>query len=102
GMREISRPMNSMAPPSERRLPASWCTRVVLPAPLGPIRAWISLGLTDKSTWSVASTPPKRLTNFLTHSVGVGASAPMRWRDGTAVAVDDITCALLHCLDRGA
>src|SRR5215471_15333618 len=44
--------------------------RVVLPAPLGPISAWISPAATDRSTRFVASTPPKCLCSRSTRSNG--------------------------------
>ena len=36
---------------------------MVLPAPFGPIKAWISPATTSMPTWSVASRPPKRFTS---------------------------------------
>src|SRR5213593_356049 len=56
-----SRPANRMAPASGRRSPASCPMSVVLPAPLGPMIAWVSPRTTSRSTRSLASRPPKRL-----------------------------------------
>src|SRR5919201_5472764 len=49
---------------------------VVLPAPLGPIRAKISLALISKLTSSTALSPPKRLVNLRT--CRIAASATLR------------------------
>ncbi len=57
-----SAPSKRTRPASGRRCPDSCATRLVLPAPFGPIRAWISPGRTSRSTWSVATSAPKRLT----------------------------------------
>src|SRR5690349_14819079 len=65
-----------MVPVSGLRLPVSWWTRVVLPAPLGPIRAWISPGRTSIETLSVARSPPKRLTRPVAASRGSAMAAP--------------------------
>src|SRR5258708_1337682 len=59
-----------MVPESGLRVPVSWLTSVVLPAPLGPIRAWISPGRTSIDTESVATSPPKRLTRCRVESSG--------------------------------
>src|SRR5216684_1337665 len=70
GRRVTSRPAKWMAPESGLKLPVSWLTSVVLPAPLGPIRAWISPGFTSIETESVATRPPKRLIRRSVESSG--------------------------------
>src|SRR5690554_2568117 len=50
-----------MRPESGARLPAIWAISVDLPAPLGPIRAWISPGRRSSETSRVACSAPKRL-----------------------------------------
>jgi len=52
------RPAKWMWPRSGRISPDNWPMSVLLPAPLGPISAWISPARTSRSTWSVASSPP--------------------------------------------
>ena len=63
--------------------PTSWWTSVVLPAPLGPMSAWISPRSTSSETPSVATTPPKRfakLADFEQRSSGPCACAKTRPR----------------------
>src|SRR6267154_4452538 len=76
GRRVTSRPANWIVPESGLRLPVSWPTSVVLPAPLGPIRAWISPGRTSIETESVAKRPPKRLISRSVESSGSAMTAP--------------------------
>src|SRR4029453_18685024 len=76
GRRVMSRPAKWMGPVSGRGLPVSWLTKVVLPAPLGPIRAWISPGRTSIETLSVAIRPPKRLIRPVAASSGSTMAAP--------------------------
>src|SRR5579885_1686588 len=52
-------------------------TSVLLPAPFSPSSAWISLGLTSRSTRSLASVPGKRLTMPLSDRRGAEAAAVM-------------------------
>src|SRR4030095_4555106 len=52
-----------ISPAAGRRSPASWPMSVVLPAPLGPMIACVSLRVTSRSIRSVASRPPKRLVS---------------------------------------
>ena len=44
-----------------RSVPLIWWISVVLPAPFGPMTAWISPGATSSETSSVTASPPKRL-----------------------------------------
>src|ERR1051326_8308877 len=73
-----------MVPESGRRLPVSWLTKVVLPAPLGPISAWISPSRTSIERLSVATRPPKRLISPL---VSRSASATARPEQGIDAAL---------------
>src|SRR5256714_5747244 len=59
-----------MRPASGRRLPASWAMKVVLPAPFGPMTAWVSPSTTSKSMPSDARSAPKFLWRFRTSSIG--------------------------------
>src|SRR5512142_3351542 len=65
----MSSPANTMLPASGRRLPASWPMKVVLPAPFGPITAWVSPSRTSKSMPSEARSAPKFFVNPLTSSI---------------------------------
>src|ERR1700730_9625866 len=67
-----------MVPASDRNSPASWPTRVVLPAPFGPITACSSPGLTSSVIASAATIPPKR---FDSPSTASKTSAPARPHD---------------------
>src|SRR6266568_247491 len=55
----MSSPAKRTRPRSGKRLPASWLIRVVLPAPFGPMIAWVSPSRTSRSTLSLASSAPK-------------------------------------------
>src|SRR5918996_325463 len=66
----MSAPAKRTLPASGRRSPASWLMKVVLPAPLGPITAWVSPSLTSKSMPSQARSAPKLLVSPLTSSIG--------------------------------
>src|SRR4051794_11831395 len=59
--REISRPANAIVPASGRISPANAETSVVLPAPFGPMTAWISPCVIESATSPSASSPPNRL-----------------------------------------
>src|SRR4029077_5174589 len=60
---------NRMVPAFVWRLPKIWPMSVVLPAPLGPIRACTSPCTTSSATLSVATTPPKRFVTPLSSSI---------------------------------
>src|SRR5437762_11783103 len=68
--REISAPAKRMMPLSGFSSPESALISVVLPAPFGPMTAWISPGATDRDTSPVATRPPKRLVSPLVSSTG--------------------------------
>src|SRR6185437_3581934 len=89
GRRVMSRPRKRMVPESGARPPVSWLTRVVLPAPLGPIRAWISPCFTSIETSSVASRPPKCLASRSVTSSSVMAEAQQRGDAAFGVERDD-------------
>src|SRR5690606_4103126 len=54
-------PRKRISPASGFSVPAIWWIRVDLPAPLGPISAWISPGRRSSETCSVAFSAPKDL-----------------------------------------
>src|SRR5262245_46344516 len=76
----MSSPAKCTVPASGRRLPASWLMKVVLPAPFGPITAWVSPSRTSKSMPSQARSAPKLFDSPLTSSIGfvedAGETAP--------------------------
>src|SRR5712691_1367911 len=55
----MSSPAKRTRPRSGRRLPASWLISVVLPAPFGPMMAWVSPSRTSRLTSSLASSAQK-------------------------------------------
>ena len=57
-------PSTEMVPPDEVRTPVIRLKVVLLPAPLGPIRATISRAWTSKETSLTAITPPNSLRAF--------------------------------------
>src|SRR5690554_1559231 len=59
-----SSPKKVTRPLSIGTKPVTALKRVVLPAPLGPMRPRISDGLSDRETLSTATTPPKRTVMF--------------------------------------
>src|ERR1700674_519564 len=61
GRAVMSSPRKRIRPASGRRLPASCAISVVLPAPFGPMTAWVSPSCTSRSTPSVALSAPKLL-----------------------------------------
>src|SRR6056297_1763488 len=65
-----SRPAKLTWPASGLRAPQIWAIRVDLPAPLGPITAWISPGRRSRLTSSQARTAPKDLLNPLVVRMG--------------------------------
>src|SRR6266853_1064564 len=63
-----SSPAKRTRPRSGRRLPASWPMSVVLPAPFGPMMAWVSPSRTSRLTSALASSAPKLLVRPRTSS----------------------------------
>ena len=66
----MSTPSRSTVPPSGRTKPDRSSNKVVLPAPLGPMRPTTSPLETDRSTPSTAATDPYRFTSPLAASNG--------------------------------
>src|SRR5882762_11810513 len=66
----MSWPAKWMAPEFGASCPVSWLISVVLPAPLGPMMACSSPGMTSSDKLSVALMPPKLRTRFWTRSKG--------------------------------
>src|SRR5918911_1075341 len=66
-----SSPAKVMRPLSGRMLPASWPMNVVLPAPFGPMMAWVSPSRTSRSMPSVARSAPKFFVSLRTSSIGL-------------------------------
>src|SRR5437773_912144 len=61
GARVTSSPPSRMRPEEGRRAPISMLTKVVLPAPLGPMSAWRSPGRSRKSMLCATVSAPKLL-----------------------------------------
>src|SRR5512134_3458992 len=66
----MSSPEKMMRPLSGRTLPASWLMKVVLPAPFGPMMAWVSPCLTSRLMPSLACSAPKLLCRSRTSRSG--------------------------------
>src|SRR5712692_5018284 len=64
----MSSPAKRTRPRSGRRLPANWLISVVLPAPFGPMMAWVSPSRISRLTSSHASSAPKLFVSPLTSS----------------------------------
>ncbi len=85
---ETSVPSRWMLPEPRRVKPVIRSSRVVLPAPLGPISPTTSPGATSKETSSTATTPPKRTETPRTSSErprrgnSTGATAASATRGG--------------------
>src|SRR6516225_660076 len=65
----ISLPRSSTRPPEGRKAPVITLNRVVLPAPLGPMKPQISFSGTSKLTSRKAATPPKYLVSVFTSRI---------------------------------
>ena len=66
-------PSSKMLPSVAEVNPETVSSKVVFPAPFGPIRPSTSPGCRVKLTWSSASTPPKRTVSSRTSiSTGTG------------------------------
>src|SRR6187455_667683 len=66
--RVTSRSPNVIVPPVGLRSPESRLTKVVLPAPFGPITAWISPVTSSSDTSFTAASPPKRFDSAVVRS----------------------------------
>src|SRR5215217_5940810 len=62
-MRVTSSPATRICPEPGAMSPEIWWIRVVLPAPLGPMIAWSSPGMTSRLTSSVTTSAPNALRN---------------------------------------
>src|SRR5262245_55207787 len=77
--------MKRMTPSSGRRSPASCPMSVVLPAPLGPMIAWVSPETTSRSIRSLACRPPKRLLSARTSRTGLVTAGARQEAEQTAL-----------------
>src|SRR5262249_35718027 len=82
----MSSPSRRMRPPVGRSTPVTQLKKVLLPAPLGPMRARISPGMTDSVTPLRAVRPPNRTVSPSTRRRGRRAepSAPERFSRDTS------------------
>src|SRR5581483_10508609 len=83
----ISSPARKTRPALGARSPESRLMSVVLPAPLGPITAWISPSSSSSESWSTAARPPKRFESASTRSSGSAIARPPRRRQEPAQAL---------------
>ena len=88
-------PWPEMRMPSSRTSPLSGVTapemelkRLLLPAPLGPMRPRISPGWTSKLMSTLAATPPKDLLTFLIRRMGSGIDFFIRGYLSAGLAAD--------------
>src|SRR3954454_2157810 len=72
----MSWPAKWIAPEFGASCPVSWLISVVLPAPLGPMMACNSPGMTSSDRLSVATRPPNRRTRRSTRSSGSATGDP--------------------------
>src|SRR5450756_1431674 len=81
-------------------MPVRQLKSVVLPAPLGPMMAWISPSRTVTFTWSTAAIAPKRLTTpWACNTMGASAPAARRRRHRRGAAPPAVAVALDHARD---
>ena len=92
----MSCPLNRIVPVVGSRNFVSRLKQVVLPAPLGPIRAWIEPRLTERSTFRTARKPansmvsPRASRTISPLSIRAAATSPQSWPrpiTGSAAAV---------------
>ena len=76
GSADTERPLKWISPALGSVKRVSRLNSVVLPAPLGPIRAWMCPFCTDRSTLSTAVKPLKRLLNRRVPSTSSVMSVP--------------------------
>src|SRR6267378_1905823 len=85
----LSDPIHA-CPDSNGTYPVITLTRVVLPAPLGPMRPWIAPSSTSSDTPSTACTPPKwRVTSSSRSSTDSRPRPPRGSHQGEPAAADD-------------
>src|SRR6185436_8740958 len=70
-------PANTILPSSGVSCPQIWLISVVLPAPLGPMMACNSPGITSRVTSSVTTRPPKAFFNASRRSTGSATARPL-------------------------
>src|SRR2546423_10175158 len=75
----MSAPAKCTLPASAINSPQSMAMNVVLPAPFGPMSAWIPAASMAKSMASFATRPPKRLVSPRTRSSGSSATASQQY-----------------------
>jgi hypothetical protein len=66
----MSVPKRRMVPAEGCKMPVIWLTRVVLPAPFGPINAWRAPGSSARFTFCVTLSAPKFLWRPVISSAG--------------------------------
>ena len=86
----ISSPLKMMRPEVGRSTPVRQLKNVLLPAPLGPMMARISLRATSKLTCDSAARPPKRTDS--SSVLRIGTDAAPRSLTGERMSIDG--CAL--------
>src|SRR2546423_14247240 len=74
----MSRPSNRMRPALGASSPAICATKVVLPAPFGPMIACTSPGNTVRSMPELAKNAPKRLVSPVTARIGSATAPPQQ------------------------
>src|SRR5438132_242324 len=80
--RVTSTPPRTTRPLSSDAKPETASSRVVLPAPLGPMMPTTSPGRTGRSTPSTATTPPKRTRTPVTSRASSGATGHLDFDGG--------------------
>ena len=74
----IRLPWNSTSPSLGANMPVMQLKKVVLPAPLGPIRPTIWPGPTVRSTSRTATSPPNRRVTLRASRIGVPSSLGLK------------------------
>src|SRR5919109_3762847 len=89
GQRVISTPEKCTLPASGMNSPQSCAMSVVLPAPFGPMSAWMPVASMARSIALLATTPPKRLVSPRTSSSGSSAMTPQQHHEKKQWPEDD-------------
>src|SRR6516164_511527 len=76
--RVIGSPSSRISPPEGRNTPASRLTKVVLPAPFGPMSAWRAPFSIASEIAFAATMPPNRLSRFFVSSTAGMVRASLR------------------------
>src|SRR5215469_5063530 len=93
----IDAPSSRISPPDGRSMPVSRLTRVVLPAPLGPIRAWRAPLRIVIEMALAATMPPNRLSRFLVSRTGTMIQTLANCRFGSGPNAVEPDQGLLLC-----